>query len=287
MLGKDIIDILSTNENIDIFGIDKKANSNFKRRNQIIGDLLNKDFLIESISRINPEVIIHCAAFVNLDFCENNKEITEKLHCETTGQLSAFNSGKSKFIYISTDSVFNGEKGNYNENDLPDPLNFYAQTKLNGEIIALKSNPKTLIIRTNLYGFNRPNGHSLAEWAINNFEKGESVYGFKDFYFNPLYTKQLARIITFFILNIECYGIINVGCEKCISKYEFLRELATVFKYSTDLVIQSNSDRVSFKTRRPQKTCLNVNKFKKTLQDIPTLVAGLNELYDDYIKQII
>lgn len=285
MLGKDIVEVLSKTVKFNVFGIDKIAAPDFAGNSQIIGDLLDTGFLNEALNSINPDIIIHCAAFVNLDFCEDNKEITEKLHCGVTAHLSSFNALRSRFIYISTDSVFSGEKGSYDESDIPAPRNFYAQSKYKGELMAQENNPQALIIRTNIYGFKHPPGNSLVEWALEKFKKDETVSGFKDIFFNPLYTKQLARIIASFIINKEVAGIIHAGSSRCISKYFFLRKLAQTFKYSPELVTESSSWQINFRTPRPRNTSLDITKLQKVITEIPDLGTGLQELYSDYYKQ--
>ena len=88
-----------------------------------------------------------------------------------------------RLLYISTDSVFDGGRGNYSETDTPGPVNAYAKTKLHGEREVLRQNPTALIARVNFYGWNAQEKHSLAEWLLQQFTLGKLVPGFSDVFF--------------------------------------------------------------------------------------------------------
>ncbi len=283
MLGKDIVEVLPEEKDFLIYGFDKRFNLKIPKDQQIIGDLTDFDFLREEINKIKPDIIVHCAAIVNLNICEENKKAADALHCEVTNILSSFKSKSTKFIYISTDSVFDGKSGDYTETDTPNPINYYAKSKLKGERIALQNNKNTIIVRTNIYGFNYPLGNSLAEWAIKNLKQGKSINGFTDTIFNAIYTKQLARIIMYLIQS-NYIGILNIAGNEYVSKYEFLLLLAKVFNYSPDLIIKSSSNDMNFIVSRPQNTSLNISNLNNVINEIPNLNEGLNEFYKDYKK---
>ena len=282
MLGKDIFEILSEIQSFNIYGFDRTSNPKILEDNQIIGDLTDFDFLTNNLNKILPDIIIHCAAIVNLNICEENKKAANALHCEVTNILSSFNSKSTKFNYISTDSVFDGGKGDYIESDTPNPINYYAKSKLEGERVALENNSNSIVIRTNIYGFTNPPGNSLAEWAIKNLKQGKSINGFTDTIFNAIYTKQLARIIRDLIIKYNYNGILNIAGNEYISKYEFLLHLAKVFSYSLGLIKISSSDDINFLVPRPKNTSLNISKLNNIINEIPGLNEGLNEFYKDY-----
>src|SRR4051812_30791765 len=98
MLGKDIASQLSQFSGYEIFGISR---SEVSIGNIISGDLADTDFLKQYLKSINPDLIIHCAASVNVDACEENKNYTNQLHVEATKVLATFSSN-TKLVYIST-----------------------------------------------------------------------------------------------------------------------------------------------------------------------------------------
>ena len=98
-------------------------------------DLTDSSLLTSWLESIKPDLVIHCAAIVDVDFCENNFSLANKLHAKSTELIANYlNSNKGRLIYISTDSVFDGKKKiAYRESDLVSPLNVYAKTKILGE----------------------------------------------------------------------------------------------------------------------------------------------------------
>lgn len=101
---------------------------------------------LSAIKKYNPDIIIHCAAWTNVAGAETNKKGCWQTNVEGTENMVKAAAGR-RFIYISTHYVFDGDKGNYKENDIPSPVNFYSLTKLIGETI-VKQYDNTLIIRT-------------------------------------------------------------------------------------------------------------------------------------------
>ncbi|MCK5707866.1 MAG: SDR family oxidoreductase [Candidatus Aureabacteria bacterium] len=282
MLGKDIVELFSSDRAFSIFGAHRHFSHYLKNIHQLTGDLTDKDFVKHILETIHPEIIIYCAANVDVDNCEKEKVYTRKLHVEALEHFASWYPEKTQFISVSTDSVFDGQKGNYCEEDEPVPLNYYAESKLEGEKAALQMNPSSLILRTNLYGFHVPSNRSLVEWALENLFKNRTIQGFTDVYFNPVYTKQLARIIKKCILEIRNKGILHIGSNKYVSKYEFLINLAEVFNLSEKLIVPCRFDESSFTAKRPKNTTLNTKKQKRFGVEIPDLEKGLLELKRDY-----
>lgn len=99
-----------------------------------------------AIERYNPDIVIHCAAWTDVAGAEKAKDKCWEVNVTGTENMVRAATG-CRFIYISTEYVFDGERGNYKEDDIPRPVNFYALTKLCGEI-AVRQYPNTLIIRT-------------------------------------------------------------------------------------------------------------------------------------------
>ena len=130
-----------------------------------------------------------------MNACEVNREYVYNLHVSSTSQLANFDSVE-KFIYISTDSLFDGQKGDYTESDLVNPLNYYAITKSKGEEVVLKSDKQYAVVRTNIIGFHKPLRNSLFEWAYKSLNEKAQIKGFTNVYFNPLCCLVLAQGIS-------------------------------------------------------------------------------------------
>src|SRR6056297_800637 len=163
MLGSAIFKALSKDEEVEIYGVGRRVQTHKNLNHYFRGDLTNSNFIEKISSGINFDWIIHCAAIVDLKYCEDNPHIARSTHVTSTELLSR-NNPKSKFIYISTDSIFDGRKGNYSEKDEPSPLNIYAKTKLQGERVIRESHLSYYILRLNIIGQNSSRGNSLFEW---------------------------------------------------------------------------------------------------------------------------
>lgn len=283
MLGKDIVRVLKSNNYHEIYGLSRTPCNFLSQENQFMGDLQDEKFLKNTLNSLCPEIIIHCAGLTSVDLCEEDHRLADNIHVKATKIMCDFCSNKRKFIYISTDSVFDGKNGNYSEDNNPNPINYYAASKLKGENEALK-NPDSLVLRTNIYGFHLNNGTSLAEWGLVNLNKGTIIKGFTDVFFNPLYTVQVAKIINRILNENNLAGILHLGCISSVSKYDFLVNLAGTFGLNTDLIKKNSLDDINFKAPRPKNTTLNVEKLKKLFNLTLHLQDGLNELKKDFLK---
>lgn len=280
MLGQDLIFTFHEN-GYEVFGVDiiEDVSKNLKRFYKI--DLATDPAIFNIIEKIEPDLILYVAAIVNLNICEDNKLLADTIHHTLPAKLAKVKPKKTKFVYVSTDSVFDGKKGNYSESDRKNPLNHYALTKSLGEDeLATISN--CIVIRTNIFGFNDPLKCSLAEWAIKNLQSGEEITGFDDVIFNAIYTRDLAEIIEK-IWNQNVPPLLNVATKGFWSKYEFLKMLSASLNFDPALVKRGNSKDINFSIKRPLNTSLSTIEIEK-LVDLPTKIHSLNNFYRNYLK---
>ncbi|MDX9975898.1 MAG: sugar nucleotide-binding protein, partial [FCB group bacterium] len=114
-------------------------------------DLCESKTLAETVRRIEPHAIVHTAALADIDFCEKNKAMADKVNVGVTRELAKLCADLgSKLIVCSTDTVFDGEKGMYTEEDIPRALNHYAKTKIEAEGIVRESLPNSVVARLSL-----------------------------------------------------------------------------------------------------------------------------------------
>jgi dTDP-4-dehydrorhamnose reductase len=277
MLGKDIYTLLKS-EGYDVFGISR----NMGQFSDYLIDLTNEKQLLNFLDMSKPQIIIHCAANTDVNDCELNKENAFLLNVKSTEILSSF-SNDVRFIYVSTDSVFDGQKGNFKEVDQTNPLNYYAYTKLEAEKAVINNNKNSVILRTNIYGYHINRGKSLFEWAFNNLKHNQIINGFQDVYFNPLYTKQLSKVIKALVDNKKINGIFHAGCKEKISKYDFIKKVAEKFTFETSMITAKSIDEFSSETKRPKDTTLESSKLSGILDMEFGIDEGINLLYSDYV----
>ena len=172
-------------------------------------DLTNIEKVVEYFADKHFDVIIHCAAFTNMEYCNNNPELANILHCEVVDILCKH---CDKLIYISTNPY------KYDTT--------YHLTKYQGELKTLMYNPNNLVVRTNIVGKG-----GLVDWAVTNLRNNVQINGFCNSMFNAVHVDQLSDIMYDQLLNIS--GIINVAGNYNMSKYDFLYYLATVLNLPT------------------------------------------------------
>lgn len=285
MLGKDVAKIFLADKKYKVFGISRHQPEALHGLNFVKLNLLDLTKLAKILKKISPGVIIHCAAIVDVDRCAKNHQVAKTIHVKVSKILAKGSKRSTKLIYISTDSVFDGIKGNYQESDKARPLNYYAKTKQQGEEAVLKGHVNSLVIRTNIFGFHDTPGASLAEWGLDNLFKKQPINGFVDVYFNPVYTKQLAKTIKEIVdKRIFLTGILNIGSNKFLNKYNFLIKMAEIFHQDKKLIKKTKITNSRLSTIRPKNTTLSTNKLEKVLKEKISFASGLKEFKEDFLK---
>jgi len=241
-------------------------------------DLTKKEQLVK-IEQIKPDFIIHCAAITNVDYCEahpdeayNQNVLTSINIAEIAKKIRAY------LIHISTDSVFDGTKGNYKENGTPNPTNVYGKTKLEAEQKILSIHAYSCIVRTNIFGWNKRDKFSLAEWMLNKLTNNEELPALKDIYFSPILVNDLAELL--FKLQEKNYeGIIHVGGSETCSKLDFANMIAEVFDLDKSLIKPVSIHELGLKAPRGKNTSLNVSKAEKILKEhLSKVKEGLRKM---------
>ncbi len=245
-------------------------------------DLLDYIKLQESIVQSAPDYLIHTAALINVDLCEEKEELAQQLNSELTAFLAKICEEIScKMVYISTDAVFDGEDEKlYAEQDITCPVNVYGKTKLLGEDEVLKKNH--LVVRTNIYGFNVQDKTSFGEWIFKSLQKGEILNMFTDIDFSPILVNDLTEVIVR-LLEEDLHGLYHVCASGAISKYDFGKHLQSVFALPDGLIHESVSDNFPFKAKRSKHMGLDNKKVKKELSiEIPAPKESIERFYKLY-----
>ena len=229
-------------------------------------DLTNLQKIDRWLVDTDPDVVVHCAAMVNIDECENNVEFAKNLHIDTTRKLANYLKQRNKkLIYISTDSVFNGKKNEpYIELDQPNPLNVYAETKLLGEEPVLQME-RGLVLRTNIIGWSKSVKLSFAEWVLNGLVKGEPLSLFTDVIFSPLHVSDLS-IIIIRAIETEISGLYHCTSKDSVSKYDFGIKMAEIFNLSVDNIKKISIEDMHFEASRPKNMSLCSEKLNSILK---------------------
>lgn len=215
--------------------------------------------------RIKPEVIIHTAALTDVDECEINKELAYKINAEGTKRIAEFSKDSEAFlIYVSTDYVFNGEKGMYKEKDEPNPINYYGYTKLMGEKYC-----DCVVRPCVIYGAKPASGKvNFALWLIEKLRKKEEVKIVTDQYITPTLNTNLAKMILE-IVRRRLEGIFHLSGATRVSRYEFALKIADKFGLEESLIKPVKMEEMSWIAKRPGDSSLDTSKAMEYLDEKP------------------
>ena len=276
MLGSNIVSELG--EKYEVFGTYKNF-PNPTLKNQVKIDLTDLDRVRTMVDSVNPDFVVHCVALTNVDACEENYILARATNAFATKNLVSSLRSETRFIYISTDSIFDGKRGKYSEANIPHPLNNYAKSKLEGEQF-VKQQSNYVIIRTNIFGWNCvERRESFVEWVYNNLRKKKPIKMFTDVIFSPITVNTLSSFIDK-LLNMDFVGTLNIGSVDPISKYDFGILLADLFNLDKSSITPVKVDTFRFKAKRPKNTSLNVSKAKDIFGFLPTIEDELKKFYE-------
>jgi len=246
-------------------------------------DLNCLDKVTETIEKIQPDSIIHLAALTNVDLCEKEKDLAMKINAKATEVLSK-QAAKQKafFVYVSTDYVFDGEKGMKKETDLPNPINFYGKSKLEGEKSIMNLASSWCIARTSTPYGKHPKKKSFPLWVEEQLRENKEIKVIVDQFTSPTYVANLSRMLIE-IAKRQIVGIIHVAGATRISRYEFAELVATKLNFNKKLLKPVNINEMKWTAKRPKDSSLDVSKAFSILNEKPFIIEqGL----DNFVREI-
>lgn len=247
-------------------------------------DLATSTAVDYAIDFARPDWVINCAALADLDACENTPNLARLLNIDLPAKLAQSCKARSiPLVHISTDAVFDGEKdGYYTEDDLPNPLGVYSQTKLEGERAVLSENPGALVARVNFFGWSLSGKRSLAEFFHHNLTHHISMSGFTDVIFCPMLVNDTARTLLK-MLKKEMKGLYHLVGPQAMSKYQFGVEIARKFSLKEGEISPKSILASNLTARRSHNLWLSTHKLSTDLgESLPEFSTGLTEFYTQY-----
>jgi len=247
----------------------------------IKADLLHRNAIDSVLDSTQPDWLINCAALANPEECEEYPERAKILNTDIPAELANVCSRRNiRLVHISTDAVFDGEKEDfYTEEDEPNPLGVYSQTKLDGERAVFSENSEASVARVNFYGWSLTNRRSLGEFFVNNLSEGKYVNGFTDVIFCPMLVNHTARLLLE-MLEKNLSGLYHVVGAQALSKYQFGVEIARIFGLREGLISPKSVLSSSLTARRSHNLWLSVHKLSTDLGHfLPEFSTGLDQFY--------
>lgn len=238
-----------------------------KREHQAVGvdremmDLTSTQQIKECIENVNPEAIIHCAAYTAVDKAEDEEELCRRVNAIATKDIAEYAKELDiPMIYISTDYVFDGTKdGEYTEEDIPNPINVYGKTKYEGEVYVQELLEKYYIVRISwVFG---ENGNNFIDTMLRLSKEKDSISVIDNQVGSPTYTKDLAPLLVDMI-ETNRYGVYHATNEGFCSWYEFAKEIFKIADIDVDLK-SINTREYPTKATRPINSKMSKDKIIK------------------------
>lgn len=233
-------------------------------------DITNAQSVLEVIGAFEPDVIIHAAAMTNVDQCELQKEQATMLNVVGTRNIvEGARASGAHLVHLSTDFIFDGTSGPYDEKAEPRPLSFYGETKLEAEKW-VQTLPSWSILRTVLViglaeDLTRSN---IVLWAKGALENGQEIRVVDDQFRTPTWAEDLAAG-TLLAADQRAQGIFNIAGPDYMSIYELVERVANFYHLSMDSVTRVDSTTLNQPAKRPPVTGLTIDKARRELGYCP------------------
>ncbi len=260
------------------------ANSRISETSEIFFDVFQLENAGSFISSNEIDVVINCIGYTKVDKCEVNPEASWALNVNAAHILSILcKETSTKLVHISTDHFWSEVLNPRSEILDSVPINQYGSNKLSAEEIVLRTNPDSLVIRTNFFGWGVPHKPSLVDWILQQLESRGHVDAFEDVLFSPISISQLYLAINE-LLRVNVSGIVNVCASESISKYDFAVFVAKRFGFKADQVKKIKVGNRGLVAPRPNYLSLDNSLLRSLTGFAPmSIEAMLDELAADRI----
>lgn len=259
-------------------------------------DITNKKAVEELIAKYKPHVVINTAAMTNVDACETKHDECWALNVNAVqniveameNEIWASENEKTLLIHLSTDFIFDGEKGSeYVETDAPNPQSYYAHSKFESEKIVQKSKIKWAIARTIIiYGLvDNMSRSNIVLWAKDALTKGQKINVVDDQFRSPTLAEDLADGCIL-IANKGATGIYHLSGSETMNILELVYKVADFWKLDKSLITPIKSATLNQAAKRPPFTGFIIDKAKQELGYNPHLFIEGLEILNSQLKEI-
>lgn len=230
-------------------------------------DIEKREDVLSTVAAFKPHVILHTAAMTQVDDCELQRDACWKANVEAVQHLIAAAEQQGAFLlHVSTDFIFSGEDGPYDEQAQPAPVNFYGESKLEAEHLVQRATTPWAIARTVLvYGItNSLSRSNIILWVKNSLEAGKPIKVVDDQWRTPTLAEDLASGCLL-IARQRAEGIWNISGKDFLSPYEMAQKTADFFGLDKSLMTRADSSTFSQPAKRPPKTGFIIQKAEQQL----------------------
>ena len=255
MLGSNYIKM---SENIFDLTITSSSNNKYQ-----LLDLTNSTEVKQILDNFNPDIIVNCSAYTDVDQAEKNKHLAHSINVDGLNNIIKYSNKNTKIIHISSDYIYDGRTAPYTEEDTPNPINYYGKTKHEADNMLISSLRDFLIFRVNgLFSFT--NHNNFYNWVYTSLKNNIAINVVDDQISNPTYINSLVDIINNSIL-LDLSGVYNYGTQDFISRYDFANIIAEYFDFNKTLINPIKTKHLEQLANRPLNTGLDCEKIQKVL----------------------
>ncbi len=237
------------------------------------------------ISQYRPDAIINIAAMTDVDGCETDRELCWRINVDGVKNLlvPARKLDGCHFIQISTDYVFDGSTGMYDETSRPDPVSYYGKSKLAAENAIVMSGVSSTLVRTQiLYGTGYKVRNNFVSWVLSLLEKKADVPAVTDQVGNPTFVDDLAFALAL-AAERRAGGIFHISGPEALSRYAFALKIAEVFGFDPKLVVPVVSADLGQMAHRPADSSFVTVRFEAAFgYRCSSPLEGLRKMYHQY-----
>jgi len=230
-------------------------------------DITDQGQIDHVVANIKPDVIIHTAAMTNVDQCELEKDACWKQNVNAVEFLvEACRKHDIFLVHVSTDFIFDGKAGPYDENAVPNPISFYGWSKFAAEKLVIHSNIRWAIARTVLvYGIAHDMSRSnIILWVKKSLEEGKNIKVVTDQFRTPTLAEDLAKGC-FLIADQQAEGIFNISGKELYTPYEMAIITADYFGLDQSLISPTDASAFTQPAKRPPRTGFDLTKSESQL----------------------
>lgn len=215
--------------------------------------------LADLLYTLNPFIVVYAAGLINVDACEGREEEADRWNEAVPSEIARLCRGLCRFVYFSTEYVFDGATGPYSEDDPVNPLSAYGRSKAHGEKRVLSANPSALVVRTTVvYGPETQEKNFVAQLR-RRLGRAERMRVPEDQVSSPTYNEDLAAR-TLDLLEREATGVWHVAGPDVMNRFSFARLAAEAFGLDVTLVQPIVTSELHQFARRPLKAGLRIEK---------------------------
>lgn len=225
---------------------------------RVVVDVTDGASVRKAVSAAAPDWVVHAAAMTDVDACEADPEAARRVNVEGARNVAtATQEAGGRLVYVSTDYVFDGAKGGYDEGDATSPVNAYGRSKEAGEAAVRDVASDAIVARTSvLFG---PDGNNYVTWLISAMAAGKTVRVVEDQRVSPTYTDDLSRQLLALMI-ADQKGIFHTAGADALTRLEMAWGVSTVFGFDRSLIVPVSKEEMDWVAPRPSDTSLDVSK---------------------------